>query len=208
MHLLSDMLVTSVIESPGSTMSEYTITMQGTLSWHLLLDYDSIDLKNNSTIRDKRNVRTSSSIQCEVFKQRLNRAVRDELQRCHTDEIGASYKALLATVDHAPTDISPEIIETIETTAWSKLDDDRFQIGSVECEGKCTLVDILSSSLYPSELLMNCCSARRCSFQALAVSTTFYSSGYKRFEQYAFHEAFAYSSGHRQVYSAPYSVCF
>ncbi|KAI0766777.1 hypothetical protein BC629DRAFT_1596279 [Irpex lacteus] len=125
---------TGVIESPGSTMSEYTITMQGTLSWHLLLDYDSIDLKNNSTIRDKRNVRTSSSIQCEVFKQRLNRAVRDELQRCHTDEIGASYKALLATVDHAPTDISPEIIETIETTAWSKLDDDRFQIGSVECE--------------------------------------------------------------------------
>lgn len=95
-------------------MAEYTASIEGTISWNLIFDYDNTD--NNGTIRDKLNVTTSESIQYEVFETSFNRTVRSDLQRRQTGEIGASYKALLAKVNYETADVSSEIIETIEAT--------------------------------------------------------------------------------------------
>lgn len=117
------------------SMAEYTASLEGTISWSLICDYDNTG--NNGTIRDKLSLMTSESIQYEVFKTSFNRTIRSDLRRRKTGGVGASYKALLAKVDYASADLSTEMIETIEATTTTTFKANLSKTRSYERNSEC-----------------------------------------------------------------------
>lgn len=96
---------------------QYTVTVNGELSWVLLFNYDNSN--NNGTIREKVTVETSETIAYTTYEKEFNSTVRTDLQKAQVKtELGAAYEGISAKVD-ASIDVSTEVTDTLEHTTES-----------------------------------------------------------------------------------------
>ncbi|KAI0696248.1 hypothetical protein BC835DRAFT_1543701 [Cytidiella melzeri] len=92
----------------------YQATVDGTVSWDLIFDYDNST--NSGTIRESVTITTTESIEFTAFEQTFNETIRKELEKEHVGtEVGASYEGISAKVD-ASIDISSEVSDTLQET--------------------------------------------------------------------------------------------
>jgi hypothetical protein len=112
----------------------YQVTIDGTISWDLIFDYDNST--NSGTIREKLTITTTESLEYTQFEQSFNETVRKELEKEHVgSEVGASYEGISAKVD-ASIDVSTEITDTLQQTTSSTFKSNYSKTVTYERESK------------------------------------------------------------------------